>query len=93
MFSRSFASSRASLFHHRVMRRADDLGRDRALHDVADLDEHVAELATGLGDERWIGGHAIDEPHRGGLANLFDICGIDEELHGAPPLAPYPTTT
>src|SRR5204862_318302 len=76
----------AGLAHHVVVRGSDDLGRDRPLHHVADLDQDVLELAPGLGDERRVGGDPVDQPHRGRFPDLLDICSIDEELHGGPPL-------
>src|SRR5207248_552405 len=71
----------ASFAHDLAVLRGGDLRGHRSLHDVADLDEHVAKLAAALRDQRRVRGDAVDEPHRRGLADLLHVGGIDEELH------------
>jgi hypothetical protein len=73
----------AALGHHvsRIDRR--HLGRDRPVDDADDLAQRGMEFLAFLGDEARIRGHAVEQPERGGLADLVDVRGVDEELHGS----------
>ena len=62
-----------------------DLGAHGARHDVADVANHVEEIAAGLGDERRIGGHAVEQPGRREIFDLRDVRRVYEELHAAAP--------
>ena len=71
----------AALLEHPVDVVRDDLGRDRARGDLADLLEDLVVRAADLGVEGRIRGHAIeDAPSSDGL-DLFDVGGVQEDLH------------
>ena len=74
----------AALGQHAIVGRGGDLRADRAIDQGADLLDHLEEAAPGLGDQRRIGGHAIEQAAGGQLRDLRDVGGIDEEFHGCP---------
>ena len=57
------------------------LGADRARNDAQISLTTSRNLPPALGDQRRIGGDAVDQPGGGEVANLGDVGGIDEELH------------
>src|SRR5690606_12660476 len=54
---------------------------DRAGGDLADLAQHLEEVAAGLPDQRRVGGDAVDESECGKFADLGDLGRINEEFH------------
>jgi hypothetical protein len=59
----------------------DGLGADRARTDFDDLHDDVFEVAPGLGGQRGVGCHAINNAHGDALANFFYVRGIQKNLH------------
>ena len=47
--------------HHAVVVGRGDLGRDGARHGRADLGDDLLEIAAGFGDERGVGGYAVEQ--------------------------------
>ena len=82
MFGASFAKC-AALLEHPVDVVGDDLGRDRTRRDPADLLEDLVVRAADLGVERRVRGDAVEHAPAGGGADLFDVGGVEEDLHGA----------
>src|SRR5208282_1991920 len=60
------------------------LGTDGPGDHRADLLDDVEELLPGLGDERGVGGDAVEKSGGGELTDFPQVGGIDEELHGGP---------
>ncbi len=57
------------------------LGAHRPGNDRTDLAHDVEEIASRLGDERRIGGDAVNEPGCGEIGDLGEIRGVDEKFH------------
>ena len=74
-FERCFASLTIA-----VVVGADDLGADRAVHLLADRDDHLLEVARLLGDEGGVRGHAVDQPHLVVLPYRSQVGGVEVEL-------------
>jgi hypothetical protein len=72
-----------ALGDHAVRIRRRDLGTDRPVDDRANLLNRREEAAPGLCYKRRIGGDAVEQTGRRQVANLVNVGGIDEELHGA----------
>ncbi len=73
------------LFQHALGIEGRHFGTHRPGNDVADLGDDLLEIALGLGDQRGIGRHAIDEARRCQLADFRHVGGIDKELHVSSP--------
>ena len=69
----------------RVHRR--NLCADRAFDDAADLADSLEEVAAGLGNQRRVGGDAIEQASRGELADFGYFGRVYEEFHGCLPFA------
>ena len=70
------------LRHDLVVLGRQHLARDRAGHQLRDLLDGRQVRLAGLGDQRRVGGDAVDHaPLEAGL-DLFDLRGIEEEFHG-----------
>ena len=54
--------------------------------DAADLAQDVVVGAADLGVQRRVGGHAIEHAPPGGGADLFDLGGVQEDLHAFTPI-------
>ena len=70
-----------ALLEHPIDVVGDDLGRDRARGDLADLLEDLVVRAADLGVEGRVGGHAIEDAPAGDGLDLFDVGGVQEDLH------------
>ena len=74
---------RAPFGEHPLDVLGDDLGGDRAAGDRADLlEDLLVGPAGGLGEQRRVGGHAVEHAPAGDGADLFDVRGVQEDLHG-----------
>src|SRR5215470_2516563 len=75
----------AAFSDHAVVFGGDDLGADRSalpIEDFADSQNVLLKIHVALfGDERRIGRHAVEYAQTRRFTNLFQICGIDKELH------------
>ena len=74
----------APLLHHAVGVGGDHLEAHRAIDDPADLVDQVAERPLLLGDQRRVGGGAVEEAHRGDFLELVHAAGVQKDLHGLP---------
>src|SRR5438552_3629347 len=71
------------LLDHLVGGGCRDLQRNRPVHEGQDVLDHLGPLATRLRDQRRIGRHAIEDAPGGGLSDLVDVRGVEEDLdHG-----------
>jgi hypothetical protein len=59
----------------------DDLGAYGARRDLVDLGEDLVVAAADRGEERGVGGHAVEHASAGSSADLVDLGGIQEDLH------------
>jgi hypothetical protein len=59
----------------------DHLGGNRAVDDLADFGKALAVIDALLGDERGVGGHAVEHTHLVGLLDLVQIRRVDVNLH------------
>ena len=75
----------AAFGKHGLGIRRGDLGADGARHNVADVPDHLEEVAAGLGDKRGIGGHTVEQAGRCEIFDLGDVRRVYEKLHGAAP--------
>ena len=71
----------AAFRRHRLMFGGRHLGADRPLDDVADLAQHLEEIAARLGHEARVRGRAVDHAGCGQIADFPDVRRIDEKLH------------
>ena len=71
----------AALGHHPLVVERHGLGADRPLDLVADLADHLDEVAARFLDEARVRRHAVDQAERVQLANLVDLGGVHEEFH------------
>ena len=72
----------AAFLDHAVIVGRDDFGADRAGGERADLGDHLGEGAAGLGNQRRVGGHPVDEAGGGEVGDVFRVGSVDEEFHG-----------
>ena len=74
-----------ALAHHALEIGGDHLGAHVAIDDVADFDVVTAACLLAadvlLGHQRRIGRHAVEHAHFVGLADLGQVCGINEKFH------------
>ena len=75
------AASLRALAHHAVEVGRGDFGRDRALDRCADFGDHLLDRPAGLGDQRRVGGDAVEQAGRGELADFGNVGGVDKEFH------------
>jgi hypothetical protein len=73
---------------HPLVVGAEHLRGDGTVDDLADLAHHVEVLPPALGDQRGVGGHAVDDAHRRRVADLLQVSRVDEELHADRSFAP-----
>ena len=71
----------ATLADHVVEGGGGDLGTDGSRDDFADLVEDFKKIAPAAGDERGIGGHAVEQTSGREILDLVDVGGVDKELH------------
>ena len=76
-------AKRAPLSDHAVGVLRDDLGRDRATHQVADPADYLAGVPLFLRQERRIGRGAGQNAPGGDLFHLGNAPGVDEQPHAA----------
>ena len=68
------------LAHHALMVERDDFGRNRAIDQRADFLGHLQKITARLGDQRGVGGHAIQQARGGQICDVGGIGGVDEEF-------------
>jgi hypothetical protein len=76
------AAKHLGLAHHLGMIERDHLGRDRARADAGDLGHRLDEVAARLLDQDGIGGDPVEQPGVHQLADVGEVGGVGEELHG-----------
>ena len=67
--------------------RAEDLGVDGAIDEVTYLQYGGAQVkVAGLGGEGRVSGNAGDDAVPSGFPDLFDVCGVEPNLHSYIPI-------
>ena len=74
------------LFHHRRVVQCDHFGADRAIDNAADFARHLHEIPPRFGDQRRVGGDAVQQAGGSQFADRFDLGGVDKEFHGFTPI-------
>ena len=59
-----------------------DFCRHRTIGQGADLTRDFNEIPAGFGDQRWVGGHAVEQTSRRQILNIGNVSGIGKEFHG-----------
>ena len=71
----------AALLHHALGVGRHDLARDRAVDRLADLDQDLLGVARLLRQQARVGGDAVHDAERRGLADLLEARGVQKDLH------------
>src|SRR5690606_33975737 len=71
-----------ALLHHRLDLGRDDLRRDGAFVELADLGEALAVVDLLLRDERGVGRHTVEHAEVARFADLVEVGGVDVDVHG-----------
>ena len=70
-----------SFLNHTSGITADRLCTHRPVHERADFQELILESIALLRNQRGIGRNAVQDTGAGGIANLFNVGGIEEKFH------------
>ncbi|MCY1307503.1 hypothetical protein D9M70_574290 [compost metagenome] len=62
-----------------------NFSRNRTLDDGADFFRYFKNITARFQDQRWIGGHAIDQSKIVEFADFLDVRSVDEKLHNSVP--------
>ena len=62
-----------------------DFAADGAVHNLANAFQVLAEITGFLGQQRRVGGHAVENAKRRDGFDLFDAAGVDEQFHEGTP--------
>src|SRR5262249_44250875 len=89
---RMYLGELPAFFQHRVHVGAHDLRADRAVDDLTDRMDVLTKVDVALfRHKRRVRGYSVQDAEAVRFANLFQVCGIDEELHD-PSFCVSPTT-
>jgi hypothetical protein len=72
----------APLAQHAVDVGGDDFGAGRPLHDLADALQQRPVVAPFFGEQRRVGGDAVDDAERHQGLDFLQVSRVDEQLHG-----------